>query len=123
RNDYQLKLFNGDVGTVVRHDGKLLAYFVAPDGKERMLSPARLPPHETVFAMTVHKSQGSEFDRVAVVLGDRSSPLLTRELLYTAVTRARVAVTLHATAAVVAEAIARRTERGSGLRDALWHAR
>jgi exodeoxyribonuclease V alpha subunit len=70
--------------------------------------------------MTIHKSQGSEFDRVAVLLGERSSPLLTRELLYTAVTRARQQVTLYATEAVLAEAIARRTERGSGLRDALW---
>lgn len=120
RNDYQLQLFNGDVGTIVAREGKQLAFFVAPDGEERLYSPARLPPHETVFAMTVHKSQGSEFDRVAVLLGDRSSPLLTRELLYTAVTRARQAVTLYATQAVLEEAIARRTERGSGLRDALW---
>jgi len=120
RNDYQLQLFNGDVGTIVEHEGKRLAFFLAPDGSPRLLSPARLPPHETVFAMTVHKSQGSEFERVAVLLGDRSSPLLTRELLYTAVTRAREAVTLYATRAVLEEAIARRTERGSGLRDALW---
>ena len=120
RNDYQLQLFNGDVGTIVKHGEKQLAFFVAPGGEQRLLSPARLPPHETVFAMTVHKSQGSEFDRVAVLLGDRSSPLLTRELLYTAVTRARESVTLYATQAVLEEAIARRTERGSGLRDALW---
>lgn len=119
RNDYQLQLFNGDVGTIVEQHGKLLAAFVASGGEERHYSPARLPPHETVFAMTIHKSQGSEFDHVAVLLGDRSSPLLTRELLYTAVTRARKKVTLYATEAVLAEAIARRTERGSGLRDAL----
>jgi exodeoxyribonuclease V alpha subunit len=130
RNDYQLQLFNGDVGTIVEVDGKLVAAFVA-SGKpgetgeetERHYSPARLPPHETVFAMTIHKSQGSEFDHVAVLLGDRSSPLLTRELLYTAVTRARKKVTLYATGAVIAEAVARRTERGSGLRDALRGAR
>lgn len=123
RNDYQLQLFNGDVGTIVEQDDKLLAAFVASGGEERRYSPARLPPHETVFAMTIHKSQGSEFDHVAVLLGDRSSPLLTRELLYTAVTRARRKVTLYATEAVLAEAIARRTERGSGLRDALLGAR
>lgn len=123
RNDYQLQLFNGDVGTIVEHDGKRLAYFLAPDGSPRLLSPARLPPHETVFAMTVHKSQGSEFEHVAVLLGERSSPLLTRELLYTAVTRARETVTIHATRDVLADAIARRTERGSGLSDALWGAR
>ena len=119
RNDYQVQLFNGDVGTIVAQGDKRLAFFVAPDGTERLLSPARLPPHETVFAMTIHKSQGSEFDHVAVLLGDRSSPLLTRELLYTAVTRARRKVTLYATEAVLREAIQRRTERGSGLRDAL----
>ncbi|MFN8603027.1 MAG: exodeoxyribonuclease V subunit alpha, partial [Candidatus Binatia bacterium] len=135
RNDYQLQLFNGDVGTIVEKDGKLLAAFVASaksgeasrteaeDGTERHYSPARLPPHETVFAMTIHKSQGSEFEHVAVLLGDRSSPLLTRELLYTAVTRAKKKVTLYATEAVIAEAVARRTERGSGLRDALRGAR
>ena len=135
RNDYQLQLFNGDVGTIIEKDGKLLAAFVASaksgeasrteaeDGTERHYSPARLPPHETVFAMTIHKSQGSEFEHVAVLLGDRSSPLLTRELLYTAVTRAKKKVTLYATEAVIAEAVARRTERGSGLRDALRGAR
>ena len=119
RNDYQLQLFNGDVGTIVERQGKLLAAFVAAGDEERHYSPARLPPHETVFAMTIHKSQGSEFDHVAVLLGDRSSPLLTRELLYTAVTRAQRKVTLYATEAVLREAIERRTERGSGLRDAL----
>ena len=119
RNDYQVRLFNGDVGTIVVHGDKRLAFFVGPDDKERLLSPARLPPHETVFAMTIHKSQGSEFSRVAVLLGDRSSPLLTRELLYTAVTRAKEKVTIHATEAVIREAIERRTERSSGLRDAL----
>ena len=120
RNDYQLQLFNGDVGVIVHQGDRRLAFFLAADGTPRLLSPARLPPHETVFAMTVHKSQGSEFDRVAVLLGDRSSPLLTRELLYTAVTRARRAVRLHATAEVLMDAIARPIERASGLRDALW---
>ena len=119
RNDYQVRLFNGDVGTIVVHGDKRLAFFVGPDDKERLLSPARLPPHETVFAMTIHKSQGSEFSRVAVLLGDRSSPLLTRELLYTAVTRAKEKVSIYATEAVIREAIERRTERNSGLRDAL----
>lgn len=119
RNDYQLELFNGDVGTIVESDGRKLAFFLAADGEPRLLSPARLPPHETVFAMTVHKSQGSEFDRVAVLLGDRPSPLLTRELLYTAVTRARQSVVLHATEEVIAAAVARPTDRASGLRDAL----
>ena len=123
RNDYQLGLFNGDVGLIMRDperaDGRA-AFFVAPDGTPRVLSPAGLPPYETVFAMSVHKSQGSEFDEVAVVLPQHVGPVLSRELLYTAVTRARRRVTIHATRDVVAQAIAHRIERASGLRDLLW---
>ena len=129
RNDYELELFNGDVGLLAadaegrgnQEDGvRVRAFFVAPDGKCRAISPARLPPHETVFAMTVHKSQGSEFDEVAVLLPDRVTPVLTRELLYTAVTRGRRQVTIHGTGEVVREAVGRPTERASGLRDMLW---
>ena len=124
RNDYQLDLFNGDVGIIVedpeRAGGKL-AWFLSPRGTVRTLSPSRLPPHETVFAMSVHKSQGSEFDAVAVVLPDRMSPVLCREVLYTAVTRARCSVTVHATRDVIAQAVAHRLERASGLRDRLWN--
>jgi exodeoxyribonuclease V alpha subunit len=85
-----------------------------------MLSPSRLPPHETVFAMSVHKSQGSEFDEVAVLLPEQVSPVISRELLYTAVTRARRKVTIHASREVVTHAITHRIERASGLRDMLW---
>jgi len=123
RNDYALKLFNGDVGLLLEEpggDGRTMAFFVAPDGAARCLAPARLPPHETVFAMSVHKSQGSEFDAVAVLLPDTVSPVLTRELLYTAVTRARRRVRIHGTAAVIREAVRRSVERASGLRDLLW---
>ena len=81
---------------------------------------ARLPPHETAYAMSVHKSQGSEFDRVAVILPIDDSPVLSRELLYTAVTRARESVTLHGSRAIIEQTIARRIERASGLREALW---
>jgi exodeoxyribonuclease V alpha subunit len=125
RNDYQLGLFNGDVGLIMRDPGSAdgpVAFFVAPDGTARMLSPARVPPHETVFAMSVHKSQGSEFEEVAVVLPQRVSPVVSRELLYTAVTRARRKVTIHATRDVVAHAITHRVARASGLRDLLWGA-
>ncbi len=123
RNDYALKLFNGDVGLLLEEpggDGRTMAFFVAPDGAERRLAPARLPPHETVFAMSVHKSQGSEFDEVAVLLPDAVSPVLTRELLYTAVTRARRRVRIYGTAAVIREAVRCRVARTSGLRDLLW---
>jgi len=122
QNDYQLSLFNGDVGIVFPDaaSGGLGACFAAADGSARVLAPSRLPPHETVFAMTVHKSQGSEFDDMAVVLPDERSPLLGRELLYTAVTRARRSVTLYADEAAVRAAVARRVERASGLGELLW---
>jgi exodeoxyribonuclease V alpha subunit len=122
-NDYQVQLFNGDVGTIAAHPqrpNERVAVFLAPDGSPRYVAPARLPPHETAFAMSVHKSQGSEFDAVAVLLPDEPSPITSRELLYTAVTRARERVVLSARPAVIAHAVTHRSERASGLRDALW---
>lgn len=124
-NDYAAGLFNGDTGVLLRDpDGQLRAWFMGPDRTLRALRPTRLPHHETVFAMTVHKSQGSEFDAVEVVLpaapGDNERRLLTRELLYTAATRARSRVHLHALPAVLDAAVAHRTRRASGLRERLW---
>ena len=122
-NDYQLGLFNGDVGLIsadTEHVDRRLVFFEGKGGTPRALSPSRLPPHETVFAMSVHKSQGSEFDEVAVLLPDRISPVVSRELLYTAVTRARHKVTVYATPEVIKHAVAHRIERASGLRAALW---
>lgn len=123
QNDYSVRLFNGDVGLVLPDPaaaGALRAFFVQPGGEVRRVPPSRLPPHETCFAMTVHKSQGSEFDRVVLVLPDRDSPVVTRELVYTAVTRARRSVAIWSARDVLATAIGRRVERSSGLRDALW---
>jgi exodeoxyribonuclease V alpha subunit len=123
QNDYTLGLFNGDVGVVVRDEhGRLRVCFEGADGL-RFLAPGRLPPHETVFATSVHKSQGSEFDAVSVVLPDTGSALVGRELLYTAVTRARRRVDLFAPADVIRSAIARTVQRPSGLREALWRGR
>jgi exodeoxyribonuclease V alpha subunit len=82
--------------------------------------PVRLPEHETVFAMTVHKSQGSEFEEVLLLLPDRDSPVLTRELLYTGVTRARFGVDIWLEAAVFHASVNRQVQRTSGLREALW---
>jgi len=79
-----------------------------------------LPEHETVYALTVHKSQGSEFDRLLLILPDRDSPILTRELIYTGITRAREGVEVWGHEKVFREAVGRRTIRASGLRDALW---
>jgi exodeoxyribonuclease V alpha subunit len=129
RNDYQLQLFNGDVGIIAADVGRGFrpadmgrrqAVFLAADGSERRLSPARLPPHETVFAMSVHKSQGSEFDAVAVLLPPEPSPVVSRELLYTAVTRARRQATVIAPRAVVEHAVTHAIARASGLRERLW---
>lgn len=125
RNDYHLRLFNGDVGIIAAAEddsSRRQAVFLAPDGGERRLSPARLPPHETVFAMSVHKSQGSEFDAVAVLLPPEPSPVVSRELLYTAVTRARRHATIIAPRAVVDHAVGHAIARASGLRDRLWGA-
>ncbi|HEX9078428.1 MAG TPA: exodeoxyribonuclease V subunit alpha, partial [Desulfuromonadaceae bacterium] len=92
-NNYELGLFNGDTAVVLEEpgSGRLAAFFPDPeaDGGLRRLSPLRLPPWEPALALTVHKSQGSEFDHVLLVLPDRMSEALSRELLYTAVTRAR----------------------------------
>lgn len=120
-NDRQLDLWNGDVGVIQRGtDGKVRAVFPAPGGGLRQLAPTRLPAIETVWAMTVHKSQGSEFDRAAVIVPPQLSAILTRELLYTAITRARrQAIVLGSTRDLV-EAIGRRIDRASGLREALW---
>ncbi|HIE54496.1 MAG TPA: exodeoxyribonuclease V subunit alpha, partial [Chromatiaceae bacterium] len=114
------KLFNGDIGLVLDNGaGKLQVFFQERDGL-RAIPPSQLPPHETVYAMTIHKSQGSEFDRVILVLPDEESPVATRELLYTGITRARKQVLLCASQVSVNRAIARRVRRVSGLYRALW---
>ncbi len=121
-NDYSLHLFNGDVG-VVLHDsnsGSLRVFFPGSGGAVRTVSPVRLPEHETVFAMTIHKSQGSEFDRVLMILPNRDSEILTRELVYTGLTRARREVEIWADESVLAGAVGRRMGSSSGLADALW---
>ncbi|MEY2974469.1 MAG: exodeoxyribonuclease subunit alpha [Actinomycetota bacterium] len=114
RNDPARGLFNGDVGVVVRTaDGVRVAF--AAEGEPRLIAPSHLDAVETVHAMTIHKSQGSEFDHVVVVLPSADSRLATRELLYTAVTRARRSVTLVGAADTVAAAIDRSAARTTGL--------
>lgn len=116
RNDYALGLFNGDIGIALPDaHGVLRVWFRRADGTARAVSPAALPPHETAFALTVHKSQGSEFDEAALVLPASFGRVLTRELVYTAVTRARVRVQAIGARRVLAQAVATRTQRDSGL--------
>jgi exodeoxyribonuclease V alpha subunit len=124
-NDYHLNLFNGDVGLIVKpdaHTSRLSAFFMDSDKKTRMVSPARLPAHETVYAMTVHKSQGTEFDTVVLVLPRHVSPVVTRELFYTAVTRAKQKVVVVASHDIIRRAVETRVQRASGLSEQLWEA-
>lgn len=115
-NDYPLQLFNGDIGIVEHGASGDAAVFTAPDGTVRSISCSRIPSHETAFAMTVHKSQGSEFDEVLLVLPETWSPVLSRELLYTAVTRGRKKVTVAGTEPVIRRIVGTGLERMSGLK-------
>jgi exodeoxyribonuclease V alpha subunit len=137
RNDYGLGVMNGDIGIALRvpvlHGlggastvrRELRVAFIHPDDsrRARFLHPSRLTAVETAFAMTVHKSQGSEFGHAALVLPDRLNPVLTRELVYTAVTRARQAFTLvEHRPEVLDEAVRQKVARDSGLIDLMWPA-
>jgi len=122
KNNYEIDLFNGDLGVICKSgEGRddRRAFFDFGPSARRSIHPARLPPCETAFAMTVHKAQGSEFDSVLVVLPDQATPVLTRELLYTAVTRAQKEVILFGHPDIVAQAVQTRTARTSGLADRL----
>jgi exodeoxyribonuclease V alpha subunit len=119
-NDYGLRLFNGDTGVVIASGvGRVSAVFER-HGQMVEFSPTRLSAIDTVYAMTVHKAQGSQFDTAAVLLPEPTSPILTRELLYTAVTRAREELILVGTEDAIRAAVARPVARASGLRRRLW---
>lgn len=126
-NDYNLGLFNGDIGLILQDEDKperLMAHFIKADGSQLKVLPARLPRHETCYAMTVHKSQGSEFNQVALVLPPNPSlaqwQLLTKELVYTAITRAKAHFTCLGTQPVFERASSQITQRASGLAARLW---
>ena len=121
RNDPSLGLFNGDIGICLKDNDRsqLRVWFKQSDGGFRAIIPARLPQHETVYAMTIHKSQGSEFDHVMIVLPDKPVPLLSKELLYTGITRARKNVDITANEAVFAFAVNQRVVRNSGIQSKL----
>lgn len=121
-NDYSLRLFNGDTGATIARDEGGLGVVFPRSGDQVTVSPSRLSAVETVFATTIHKSQGSEFDHAALVLPPPDSPLLTRELLYTAVTRAKKSLTVVGAEESVRVAVARPIARASGLTDRLWGA-
>jgi exodeoxyribonuclease V alpha subunit len=119
-NDYNLNLFNGDVGVIFWEHNEIKAFFRDENNSIRSFYPNRLPEHETVYAMTIHKSQGSEFEKVLLLLPDQDSPLLTRELIYTGITRAKQAVEVRGKEAIFRNAVQQRIQRNSGLKAALW---
>ncbi|HET6527959.1 MAG TPA: exodeoxyribonuclease V subunit alpha [Balneolaceae bacterium] len=119
-NDYTLKLYNGDTGLCLPDDNGDLKVFFEHEKSFRSISPTRLPAHETAYALTIHKSQGSEFDEVVLILPANHSKLLSRELLYTGLSRARTKITIVGNKAIFAEGIKAHFTRSSGLRDILW---
>jgi exodeoxyribonuclease V alpha subunit len=120
-NDYGLGLYNGDAGVVVRRGGGLRAALDATSGPVEV-APGRLGDVETMHAMTIHKSQGSQANEVTVLMPPEESRLLTRELFYTAITRARSLVRVVGTEAEIRAAVDRRAVRASGLRQRLQQA-
>ena len=118
RNDNLNRIYNGDVGVVVDVGRPMVALVDGPE--YRYVPPTQLDDVDTWWAMTIHKSQGSEFDHVIVSLPLAPSPILTRELLYTALTRARQRVTVVASEEAIASAISRPARRSSGLGERLW---
>ncbi|MDR2208332.1 MAG: exodeoxyribonuclease V subunit alpha [Azoarcus sp.] len=120
KNDPVTRLFNGDIGLCLPDgNGALTVAFPAPGGGIRTIPPRRLPEHDTAFALTVHKSQGSEFSEVLFLLPARPSRVLSRELLYTAVTRAACRVTIAGKGEVFEAGCAARSTRFSGLGERL----
>jgi exodeoxyribonuclease V alpha subunit len=120
RNDPRTHLSNGDTGVVVAHpDGVRAAFGLGPNGDVREFAPAQLEQVETAFAMTIHKSQGSEYATVVVVLPPATSPLIGRELLYTAITRTTRRLVVVGTEAAVIKAVQTPARRVTGLAAAL----
>ncbi len=122
-NNHHQRLYNGDHGVVLHDENGVASVHFAFDsspGVPKTISPSRLPQHETFFAMTIHKSQGSEFSTAVVVLPEMDSPILSRELLYTAITRARSRVVVLANEVELTTCVERRSVRQSGLREEFW---
>ena len=115
QNDYVNNVFNGDIGIIFKENNKVIAYFESDNESPRSIPVQLLPQYETAFAMTIHKSQGSEFDNVIIVLPDFSSQILTTELLYTGITRAKKTLTVIAEPEIIKNTIKKKTDRFSGI--------
>ena len=117
QNNAAMQLYNGDIGVCLydKELGKLMVFFLRADHSIKKVLPSRLPEHETVFAMTIHKSQGSEFDECLCVLPESINPVLTKELIYTAITRAKTSLKISSSYAVFSQALQHRVQRTGGL--------
>jgi len=118
QNDYQLGLFNGDIGILMADENdQLKAMFISDEGQQRGFFPARLPAHEKVYAMTIHKSQGSEFSHTALVLPPLQDATagINRQLIYTGITRAKHKLDLIVQRSMLIEAMKKTVTRSSGL--------
>ncbi|OIQ25737.1 exodeoxyribonuclease V subunit alpha [uncultured Vibrio sp.] len=119
QNDHGLELYNGDIGICMidyaDENRRLKVFFELPDGSVKSVLPSRVPSHETAYAMTIHKSQGSEFSLTMMILPPDYSPVLTRELIYTGITRAKNRLALYSNLNVLKRGIRVKTERASGL--------
>ncbi|ASP49039.1 exodeoxyribonuclease V subunit alpha [Cognaticolwellia beringensis] len=116
-NDYRLGVYNGDIGVLWRNSqGHLMAVFENAQGGYDWILPSRLPKFETVYAMTIHKTQGSEFEHVAMVLPEqKDNRLLSRELLYTGITRAKLKLSIASSQSVWQSGVSQQVKRHSGL--------
>ena len=116
-NNTAMKLYNGDIGICLfdKESEKLAVFFQQSDGEIKTVLPSRVPAHETAFAMTIHKSQGSEFDECLCVLSDKITPVLSKELIYTAITRAKKKLKILSSYPVFCHALEQKVERYGGL--------
>jgi len=116
-NNYALGLYNGDIGLLWKNDaGHLMAVFEQANNEYKWVNPARLPQHETVYAMTIHKTQGSEFEHVVLILPDQTdNKLLSRELMYTGITRAKKKLSIASLVNVWRHGVNTKTQRYSGI--------
>ena len=121
RNDPGTHLYNGDTGLIWPDaNGNMMAWFADGEETARAIAPGRLPAHQTCYAMTVHKTQGSEFSNVMLVLPEPPHNLLSRDLLYTGITRAKRAAEIYGSEESIRAGCETKRVRASGLRDRLW---
>ena len=121
QNNHNMQLYNGDIGLYLKDNstGENRVFFLCPDGRIKKVLPSRIPAHETVFAMTIHKSQGSEFDECLCVLPHQMNPVLNKELIYTAITRAKKRLFIVSDETVFKATLKKRVSRMGGLANKL----